>query len=305
MFTIKQKLYIVFTFTVLWGVLNAVKEIKVIYNKSAYLEKLQSITELSIDISLAIDELQKERGISGGYLSSKGQRFVDKLSAKRIKTDTQIRKLTKHLKNINLDKYPQELTDKIELYKNNLKSLGGIRQKIEVLEIPTTRAISYFTELNKNLLDIISISAKISDNAVISKTLSAYYSFLQIKEHAGMERALLTDVIIKDRFVGEQFRIFISLISAQNSYLKSFLAIADQDSIDFYNVSIENSSSVLEVQKIRDIVMAKNMGGDFEIDSKQWFEAISNKISLLKDIDGYLYQMSIYKLEELKLKSIG
>jgi methyl-accepting chemotaxis protein len=276
----------------------------VIYNKSAYLEKLQSITELSIDISLAIDELQKERGISGGYLSSKGQRFVDKLSAKRIKTDTQIRKLTKHLKNINLDKYPQELTDKIELYKNNLKSLGGIRQKIEVLEIPTTRAISYFTELNKNLLDIISISAKISDNAVISKTLSAYYSFLQIKEHAGMERALLTDVIIKDRFVGEQFRIFISLISAQNSYLKSFLAIADQDSIDFYNVSIENSSSVLEVQKIRDIVMAKNMGGDFEIDSKQWFEAISNKISLLKDIDGYLYQKSADEVKSRRKRCV-
>jgi methyl-accepting chemotaxis protein len=304
MFTIKQKLYIVFTFTVLWGILNAVKEIKVIYDKNVYLEKLQVITELSIDISLTIDELQKERGISGGYLSSKGKKFIDKLSAKRIKTDAQIRKLTKHLKKINLDDYPQELADKIEIYKNNIKNLESVRQKIEALAIPVTRAISYFTQLNKSLLDIISISAKISDNAVIAKTLSAYYNFLQVKEHAGMERALLTNVFIKDKFIGDQFRLFISLVSAQNAYLSSFLSIADQDSIDFYNVSIENSPSVAEVQKMRDIAIGKNMDGNFRVNSKEWFEAISNKINLLKDIDGYLYQMSIYKLEELQAKSL-
>ena len=300
MFTIKQKLYIVFTFTVLWGILNAVKEIRVIYEKKVYLEKLQTITELSIDISLTVDELQKERGVSGGYLSSKGKKFVDDLSAKWIQTDIQIRKLNKHLNKINFDNYPQELTDKIELYQNTLKDLKGMREKVENLTISITKAISYYTQLNKTLLDIISISAKISENAVMSKTLSAYYNFLQVKEHAGMERALLTDVFIKDKFVGDQFRLFISLVASQNAYLNSFLAIADQDSINFYTVSIENSPSVAQVQKMRDIAIAKNMAGNFRVNSKKWFDAMSNKISLLKDIDAYLYQMSIYKLEELK-----
>ena len=300
MFTIKQKLYIVFTFTVLWGILNAVKEIRVIYEKKVYLEKLQTITELSIDISLTVDELQKERGVSGGYLSSKGKKFVDDLSAKWIQTDIQIRKLNKHLNKINFDNYPQELTDKIELYQNTLKDLKGMREKVENLTISITKAISYYTQLNKTLLDIISISAKISENAVMSKTLSAYYNFLQVKEHAGMERALLTDVFIKDKFVGDQFRLFISLVASQNAYLNSFLAIADKDSIDFYTVSIENSPSVAQVQKMRDVAIAKNMAGNFRVNSKEWFDAISSKISLLKDIDAYLYQMSIYKLEELK-----
>jgi methyl-accepting chemotaxis protein len=300
MFTIKQKLYIVFTFTVLWGILNAVKEIRVIYEKKVYLEKLQTITELSIDISLTVDELQKERGISGGYLSSKGKKFVDDLSAKWIQTDIQIRKLNKHLNKINFDNYPQELTDKIELYQNTLKDLKGMREKVENLTISITKTISYYTQLNKTLLDIISISAKISENAVMSKTLSAYYNFLQVKEHAGMERALLTDVFIKDKFVGDQFRLFISLVASQNAYLNSFLAIADKDSIDFYTVSIENSPSVAQVQKMRDVAIAKNMAGNFRVNSKEWFNAISSKISLLKDIDAYLYQMSIYKLEELK-----
>ena len=300
MFTIKQKLYIVFTFTVLWGILNAVKEIRVIYEKKVYLEKLQTITELSIDISLTVDELQKERGVSGGYLSSKGKKFVDDLSAKWIQTDIQIRKLNKHLNKINFDNYPQELTDKIELYQNTLKDLKGMREKVENLTISITKAISYYTQLNKTLLDIISISAKISENAVMSKTLSAYYNFLQVKEHAGMERDLLTDVFIKDKFVGDQFRLFISLVASQNAYLNSFLAIADQDSINFYTVSIENSPSVAQVQKMRDIAIAKNMAGNFRVNSKKWFDAMSNKISLLKDIDAYLYQMSIYKLEELK-----
>ena len=304
MFSIKQKLYVVFIITILWGSMNAVKEINHIYENNSYLDNLKVVTELSIEISLAVDELQKERGISSGYISSKGEKFIDGLSAKRLKTDSQIRKLTLKIKSMDFSNYPQDLTDKVEIYKNAIKSLENIREKIESLTIPASAAINYYTNLNKMLLNIISISAKVSDDGIIAKTLSAYYNFLQIKEHAGMERALVTNIIIQDRFVDSQFQKFISLKSAQSAFLNSFLAIADQDSIDFYNISIDTNPVVLEVEKMRDILIAKSIEGDFNLDATAWFDAISSKIGLLKDIDGYLYQMSLYKLEELRIKTI-
>jgi len=304
MFSIKQKLYVVFLFTILWGAMNAIKEFNHISEENVKLENLRVITELSIKISLAVDELQKERGISAGYLASKGQNFIDTLSSKRLKTDNQISKLTKELNNIDLSLYPQDLTDKVEIYKNSVANLKSIRHKIESLAIPTSAAVQYYSNLNSHLLNIISISAKISNNGVISKTLSAYYNFLQVKESAGMERAIMTNVFTQNHFKGEQFRKFISLVSAQNSYLNSFLSIADQDSIDFYNSSIETNPIVLDVQKMRDIAIINSIGGNFDVNYKVWFEAISAKISLLKDIDGYLYQMSLYKLEELKVKVV-
>jgi len=304
MLSIKQKLQIVFIFTILWGVMNAVKEIKHIYDKNSYIENLQDITELSIEISLSVDELQKERGISAGYLSSNGKNFIDHLSEKRLQTDTQLRKLHKKIKSLDLESYPQDLTDKIDMYLNTIKSLGTVRQKIEALVVPVNEAVEFYTYLNSTLLNIISVSAKVSDNSMITKTLSAYYSFLQIKEHAGLERALMTNVFTKDKFRGNQFQRFISLKSAQQSFLNSFLAIADQDSIDFYNISIDTNPIVIEVQKMRDLAIVKSKDGEFNIQPKVWFKAASDKIALLKDIDGYLYQMSIYQLESLRIENI-
>lgn len=304
MFSIKQKLYVVFIFTILLGIMNAVKEISHINQQSNYIDNLRQITDISIELSLAIDELQKERGISAGYLNSKGNEFIDQLSQIRKETDHQLSKLERVFNTIDLTLYPTELSDKIEIYRRGIKNLVNIRIKIEQLAILSDDSLNYYSSINDALLNIIAISAKISDNAVISKTLSAYYNFLQVKEKAGLERAIMTTVFKQNKFEGSQFQRFSGILSAQESYLNSFLAIADQDSIDFYNVSVDSNPTVLEVQKIRDIAIAKAKEGDFNINSKVWFEAITAKIALLKDIDGYLYQMSLYKLEELRINTI-
>ena len=182
MFSIKQKLYVVFIFTILWGIMNAVKEISHINQQSNYIDNLRQITDISIELSLAIDELQKERGISAGYLNSKGNEFIDQLSQIRKETDHQLSKLERVFNTIDLTLYPTELSDKIEIYRRGIKNLVNIRIKIEQLAILSDDSLNYYSSMNDALLNIIAISAKISDNAVISKTLSAYYNFLQVKE---------------------------------------------------------------------------------------------------------------------------
>jgi len=304
MLTIKQKLNILFMLTILWGVINTVKEFKHIYDKNSYLEKLQVITNLSINISLTVDELQRERGITAGYLGSHGKKFIDKLSQKRKETDYQLKKLKKALNEIDFSLYPKELSDKVEIYRRKIKDFDNIRRRIEQIKIPVNEAIGYYSNLNAALLNIISISAKISQNGVMIKTLSAYYNFLQVKERAGMERAVMTNVFVHDKFTNKQYRKFISLVAAQDAFLNSFLSIADQDAIDFYNMSVSNSPAVVSVQKMRDIALAKAQEGGFGVDPTEWFNTISAKIALLKDIDGYLYQMSLYRLEELKMKTV-
>jgi methyl-accepting chemotaxis protein len=304
MISIKQKLYVVFAFTILWGVMNAVKEFNSIYEKNEYLEKLETITLLSSDISLAMDELQKERGISSGYISSRGQEFVQELSKQRENTDTQLKRLKVAIESVDLSIYPEELSDKVEIFKRGLKSLYNIRNKVEQVGISIDEVVSFYTHLDVSLLNIISISSKVSDNAVISKTLSAYYNFLQVKENAAVEKVVMRAVFKDDKFTKANYKRFVSLVANQESFTNSFLAIADQDSIDFYNVSIDTNPNVLQVRKIRDTVFDKQEKGKFGVSLTEWDEAIDAKIKLLKDIDSYLYEMSVYKLEELKSQTV-
>jgi methyl-accepting chemotaxis protein len=302
--SIKQKLNIVFALTIAWGVMNAFKEISKMYNESHKLAKLEAITKLSINLSLVVDELQKERGMSAGYIGSKGTNFIDKLSKKRKLTNAQLRKLDKALNGLDYESYPTALAEKVENYRRNIKSLSSIRNKIEQVGISVADSVAYYTNLNSTLLEIISISAKISENATVAKTISAYYNFLQVKENAGIERAVMTNVFTHNKFTQSQYQKFLTLLAKQSSFLKSFLAIADDDSVNFYNVSVKGNPSFLEVQKMREIALNKALQGGFNVNPKEWFSKISKKISLLKDIDGYLYQMSVYKLEELKRKTI-
>ena len=51
------------------------------------LESVQLLVEVSAENSLLAHELQKERGMSAGYLGSQGRAFGDKLPAQRKLTD--------------------------------------------------------------------------------------------------------------------------------------------------------------------------------------------------------------------------
>ena len=61
--------------------------------KSNALEKLGQGVVLSTKISKLIHETQKERGMTAGFLGSKGVKFKDKLSQQRELTNKQIKEL--------------------------------------------------------------------------------------------------------------------------------------------------------------------------------------------------------------------
>ncbi len=49
--------------------------------------KLESLVELSVKIGALAHELQKERGMTAGFMASKGVKFADELPAQRQDTD--------------------------------------------------------------------------------------------------------------------------------------------------------------------------------------------------------------------------
>lgn len=57
------------------------------------LEEVRRQTESAVRASAAVHELQKERGLSAGYLSSKGVRFAAELNGQRNETDRRLKEL--------------------------------------------------------------------------------------------------------------------------------------------------------------------------------------------------------------------
>jgi methyl-accepting chemotaxis protein len=112
------------------------------------------------------------------------------------------------------------------------------------------KAINYYTNMNAIFLDNVVNIAKLADDIEVSHKLTAYSSFLLSKERAGIERAVGANTLSKDAY-GEGMKTKLNqLISAQNSYLKTFEYYASNESKEFYKNTMQGKE-INEVDKIR------------------------------------------------------
>ena len=152
--------------------------------------------------------------------------------------------------------------------------------------------------MNKTILDIIGLASKLAPNKIIPEDLSAYVMFLQAKERAGIERAVLSATFGANKFKDGMFAKFIRLVSEQDAYINAFLTFASDDMKNMY-FEIIKDPSFSEVERMRKIAIKKANVGNFGVDAEYWFKTITKKINNLKKIDE-----NIAKIIEKDLASI-
>jgi hypothetical protein len=79
------------------------------------------------------------------------------------------------------------------------------------------------------------LSAEISNNAAITNEIIAYYNFLQGKERAGIERAVLNNTFSKNEFSPGLYNKFVTLVSEQQTYFLNFSTFSNKVNKDFLN----------------------------------------------------------------------
>jgi len=246
---------------------------------------LSDMTELSISYSQLVHELQKERGATAGFISSDGRQFTELLREQRITTDKEMQSTKAFWAN----KGSSE-PDIIALHGSIVKAMNlisTIRTQVDSQQISLQEALIYYTNLNVKLLSISKIISHLSTDAHITQNIIAYNNFLQGKERAGIERAVLSSVFSADQFSTELLIKFITLISEQQTYFDNFQSLATPDNNQFYLTSI-NEKSVEEVAKLRETALALSNTGGFNIDSGYWFEQATQRIKLLKKVENRL-----------------
>jgi methyl-accepting chemotaxis protein len=162
--------------------------------------------------------------------------------------------------------------------------LPAIRNKVSNFEISLKEEVKWYTQMNKTILDIIGLASKLAPNKIITEDLSAYVMFLQAKERAGIERAVLSATFGANKFKDGMFAKFIRLVSEQDAYINAFLTFANDNMKNMY-FEIIKDPSFSEVERMRKIAIKKANVGNFGVDAEYWFKTITKKINNLKKID--------------------
>ncbi len=249
--------------------------------------KLESLVDVSVKIGALAHEMQKERGMSASFISSNGAKFASELPGQRANTDKAVEVFQTTLKSFNAGSYSDELKTRLESALSNLGELDAKRGMVSTLAMDATQSSAYYTKTIGSLLNIPAQVSTLSSHNEISRLASAYSNLLKAKEHAGIERALLSTVFVADHFTPDTQSRFLKNFSAQDVYTNLFFAYALDSQKKFYQAKV-SGPAVDEVARIKKIAMDKGNEPGLGVDPVYWFKTVTEKIDLIKEVENKL-----------------
>ena len=281
----KYKLLMLIALPVLISTVMLVKQVLQSYSVSQQSEELSLYTELTTVNSALVHELQKERGATAGFLGSSGKQFADVLGQQRQTTQKLIKNWESFLTGHTIG--DASLHSLMKDVKQQLGQIDSVRARVSSLDMPLSEALKYYTGLNAKLLSSGSITANLSQDVGLTRASLAYYNFLQAKERAGIERAVLSNTFAGDKFASGLYEKFIVLVTEQNTYGRIFNNLASNKHKKLFD-RFSSSGAVQEVERLRAIASDKAAQGGFDVESKHWFDSSTKRINLLKKLEDTL-----------------
>jgi methyl-accepting chemotaxis protein len=245
--------------------------------------RLTSTMRLSVHLGNLVHELQKERGLSAVFMSSKGAKLGPDLTAQRLTADRRRTEFESFLAERHGD-LDQRVLEPLDRGVTAVGQLGAVREQADSLNVDPKKVINYFSTTNAALLASIGALASSSDDAKLGRMTVAYVSFLQAKEKTGVERANLANVFGTGAYAPGQLFTVTSAIGNQQALLGTFALTAEPEIVAFYQ-DRQRNPVFDEVARMEQIALDKAATGRFGVDSAVWYEKITAKINLLKEVE--------------------
>ena len=236
----------------------------------------KSIEYLRVSEKL-LNELQKERGLSAGFLASNTGQFKEQLLAQRQETNKALNLYKNYISNIQTEN--SRLNELIKKVQTKLFTINAIRLDIDQLKIDVTDDIKRYTDINLKIIDSIAmlLSNPLSQNRF--KDINSLYSLISIKDFAGIERAILTDVFVEGSINDETKEYVKNIIEIQEKNIHKFLSETSIDNTTLY-YEIVDLNVISTVDTYRDIILEGQTDDIKKVRADIWWIASSNKLEL-------------------------
>ena len=248
------------------------------------MDTIGQLTTLARSTGDVVHQLQRERGMSAGFIGARGQQFRDEILVQRKLTDDALVKLNQALARTDTNLIQGNIAATLKMFKDNIQSLDATRNAISALNIEASKSTQFYTQTISGLLSFVGGIGQLSASGPMVNELAAFYSLLNLKEQAGIERALLTNVFSVDRFSDGQFRMLSDVVGKQEAWLtatRRFSSEAQAAELDKALASAE----VTRALELRTIALNKAQEGGFGVKPTDWFTAQTKRIEILRHVE--------------------
>ncbi len=267
--------------TISWGQLTQLHKDHIVATN------FELVSALALRSSALVHEFQKERGSSAGFLSSQGQSFGQILTDQRQLTNKALTQFDEQLSKMDPNVFGEEFADNITRIESLIREVKKIRSNVSGMSVTVGESVAFYTSLNTHLLNITDSMARLGPDGDIANSAAALATFLQSKERAGIERAVMSSVFAKDQFTKESFDKYSNLLNTQQIYLAVFNDMANPNKLAYYKSKMSHPA-VAEVERMRKIAFDNAENGGFGVEAEFWFNTITQKINQLKLVEDFL-----------------
>ncbi len=315
--SLKTKLQIL-TFIPLLGLLYFIAtSIFYSYEQMQSMNKITPLVNVSKKIAKIVNEQELERSYTGGFISSKGEEFQDKLKEQRVKVDKLYKDIELFIANMESSNNVKDML--LKSINDVYKRMGSVREEIRydnIENIKTSNALNFYTILNGLLLENILELSNYSHNAAITRQLIAYYNLLSTVDDSELIRSyglyILKELenrdddneeLIAKNILYAQVKLK-SILSSETMKMNVFLKVSDESVNGYYKELLKKTN----LEEYNSFVRALANDEDLDIyegEGEIFFKLASVKMDMEHKIDDLLSKNLYNTISDLKSDAKG
>jgi len=265
--------------------------------------RLTDTVEVMVRLGGVAHELQKERGLSTGFVGSKGARFVQEVPSQRQSSDEAAKKLEQAVTRFPAVAANADFAAAFNGVRASLEGLKLIRPDVDALKLPAREVIASYNSGIASVIDSCSVILAMAGGSGMTRPAAAFVELLRGKEVAGQERATLNGAFSAGTFTKELYRDWLLRVGSQDSYLTSFSTLGGNQARALFSSKV--SASQKDVDTLRETAFRNLDKPALEVDPQTWFKASTARIDALKDLEDAWAAMVKQRAEDIRDKALS
>lgn len=246
-----------------------------IYQESLDAQLSESVVVWVKLLDRVIDVHAGERGLTAGYLASKGQKLSSELDSSRLRSD---KLQQEYFSFIGQHKLQNLISQEVLTNLNNkLRMKKTVRADVDKLSSGDA-SFKYYSALNSELLDIIANSVNLVHNDKLRRDLDELIILMHLKERAGQSRGALTGIFTAGKTSIERYSQVSFYILDFNNWMAT-LAYSDESTYQSF-IGNSVSSEVEQVEKsfLKQVHSLDDLQSS---DAQRWFNLATQRIAMI------------------------
>jgi len=269
-------------------------------------DRVNRLTGFAVELSAFVHELQRERGLSAGYVAA-GAGHGDMI-AQRVRVTRGLRDFTADAAALDLDGFDPRLRQRVQAAQAQLAKLGAQRQAIDDRRgASVDGTFRYYSGAIADLLEVGQAVAAETEDSEVLRSASAFTALARAKEAASQERDLLNAVLPVGRFGPKQYEQFVSVIGSGETWVAQFQSSATAPQRELYQRTA-TGPDIRRAIGYRNAVLESGTDGQIATDlsgggavtagagakqiarsnAKNWYLVMTAKVDLLRQVESKL-----------------